>query len=64
MGWHQVDPVNPQQTDAAAGRVFTGERTGMNRGAPRLPRLSWLDLVLLVALPVIVVAVLAPMGVL
>ena len=58
-----VDPINPQQTDAAAGSVFTGERTGNTRGMPRLPRPSLLDLLLLVAVPVVVVVVLALIGV-
>lgn len=29
------DPIDPEQTDAAAGSVYTGERRGMMRWTPK-----------------------------
>jgi hypothetical protein len=27
------DPINPQQTDAVSGSVFSGDKTGLTRGS-------------------------------
>lgn len=35
MSFPTPDPVNPQQTDAASGSVFTGERSGLTRDTPK-----------------------------
>ena len=54
-----IDPPNPQQTDAAAGSVFTGERKGMTYERPRWGgRFSRPDVILLGALAFIGVVVL------
>ncbi len=54
-----LDPPNPQQTDAAAGSVFTGERTGMTRATPRWgARFSRPDVILIAGLAVVGVVVL------
>jgi hypothetical protein len=56
-----IDPVDPNSTDAAAGPVFTGGRTAINRWTPRWGgRVSTLDVVAfaIVALVLVVIAAL------
>jgi hypothetical protein len=56
-----IDPLDPNSTDAAAGSVFTGERTGINRWTPKWGgRFSTLDVVAfaIIALVLLVIAAL------
>jgi hypothetical protein len=56
-----IDPPDPNSTDAAAGLVFTGERTGMNRWTPKWGgKFSTLDVLALavIALVILVIAAL------
>ena len=52
------DPIDPEQTDAAAGSVYTGERRGMMRWTPKWGgRFSRLDVIFLGVIAVVVLVV-------
>lgn len=60
MDMPPVDPINPQQTDAAAGSVYTGERRSMIRWTPKWgDKLTWIEGLIVLAVLVVTAVIVA-----